>query len=425
MRAPDERLAWISSIPYILMHVGVVVGVFFIPPTWDTVLLAVGLYYLRMFGITAGYHRYFAHRGFKTGRIFQFVLAFLGSMSVQKGVLWWSGLHRHHHKFSDMPEDIHSPKRGFWWSHHGWFLCKKYDETPPAQLEEFAAYPEIIWLNRYWLVAPLAMTLVLFLFGGGPWLFYGGLVSTVVLYHGTFTINSLAHEWGSRRYETTDTSRNNFWLALLTMGEGWHNNHHHYQSTARNGFFWWEVDLSYYILKVLSWFGIVWNLRQPPKWLLEGKERRHQARGAPVAEPAFSLPASLVETAQALRRLREEARAEHADHQLRARLAELAASLAEHAAEAARSAQLAAERAQAGAAETKARLIHSAAEAAARAAAFAREAEEAAAEAARALESRVCEAMVSAAAAAARAADAAAERAHAMRAELGTSPLAA
>ncbi|MBK8013158.1 MAG: acyl-CoA desaturase [Deltaproteobacteria bacterium] len=277
-RRDDERVAWYNKnfIGFWGLQLAAI-GVFFVPFSWDCVAVLFATYVVRIFGITGGYHRYFAHRGFKTGRIFQFVLAWLGLMASQKGPLWWSGLHRHHHKYSDMPEDIHSPKRGFWWSHQTWFLVPRYDETPASQLREFAAYPELLFINRYWHVGPTFLGLVLFLLGGLPWLFWGFFLSTTLTYHATFTVNSLAHVWGSRRYETTDTSRNNFFLALLVLGEGWHNNHHHYQSTANNGFFWWEIDITYAVLRMLSWVGIVWDLRTPPAWVLEGKTRRCSA----------------------------------------------------------------------------------------------------------------------------------------------------
>ncbi len=386
-QAENEKLNWIASIPYIAIHIAAIAAVFLYPPTLELVLLAVGLFFLRMFGITAGYHRYFAHRGFKTGRVFQFVLAWLGTMSSQKGVLWWSGLHRHHHKYSDMEEDIHSPKRGFWWSHHGWILCPKYDETPAAQLREFADYPELIFINRYWVVGPTVLGVALYLIGGMPYVFWGTFLSTVLLYHGTFTINSLAHVWGSRRYETTDTSRNNFWLALLTMGEGWHNNHHHYQSTARNGFFWWEVDFSYYILVALSWVGIVWDLRQPPKWVLEGKARRHAPA---VAAPAHTeLPPRLEEalTRLAARKAELEGAAAERIAELRLHIGEAAAHAAEVAAEAAHDAKGSA--------------------LAVRAAEIAAEAEAVASQMARALEAKLPPAWAAAAAAAKRRAEAA------------------
>ncbi|NJK88213.1 MAG: acyl-CoA desaturase [Myxococcales bacterium] len=277
------------SFPFLAVHVVVLVGVFLVPFSWPAFAFGVALYFLRMFGITAGYHRYFAHRGFKTSRPFQFVLALLGTLASQKGVLWWSGHHRDHHRHSDQTGDVHSPKDGLFWSHMGWVLSAEYDETPDSQLREFRKYPELLWLNRWWYVPPVALGFVVWFFGGWIWLFWGFLVSTVLLYQFTFCINSLAHLWGTRRYETTDTSRNNFLLALLTMGEGWHNNHHFYQSTANNGFFWWEVDLSYATLKVLSWFGIVWDLRTPPAWVLEGRSQKFdRASTAPEADAVAS-----------------------------------------------------------------------------------------------------------------------------------------
>lgn len=383
-RGPDERVSWLSSLPYISLHVGAVIGLFVFPLTWEMVALTVGLYYLRMFGITAGYHRYFSHRGFKTSRWFQFVLALLGATSSQKGVLWWSGLHRHHHKHSDQPEDIHSPRRGFWWSHHLWILCPKYDETPKSQLREFADYPELLWLNKYWIVPPLALAGLLLVIGGWSASFYGAVLSTVLLYHGTFFINSLTHVFGSRRYETSDTSRNSFLLALLTMGEGWHNNHHYYQSTANQGFFWWEVDLSYYLLKVLSWFGIVWDLRTPPQWVLEGKRRAHGE------EASFSFPAQLIDDMATLSALKA------APAESPSVLGELALKAAETAAEVA-------ERAAKVAQDTTARMQKSATEAAERAAALAAEAAEAAGQSQKSWSERAALAAQQAAAAAARA----------------------
>jgi stearoyl-CoA desaturase (delta-9 desaturase) len=174
-----------------------------------------------------------------------------------------------HHKYSDQEGDLHSPVRnGFWWSHVGWILAPDYDETLYERIPDMASYPELRWLNEHFLIPPVAMAVLLYLLGGMPWLVWGFFISTTALWHATFTINSLAHIYGSRRYETTDSSRNNLWLALLTMGEGWHNNHHRYMNSARQGFFWWEIDCSYYVLVVLSWFGLVWDLHQPPRRLL-------------------------------------------------------------------------------------------------------------------------------------------------------------
>ena len=233
--------------------------------SWKLVALALGVYYARMAAITIGYHRYFSHRTFKTSRVFQFLLAFASQTSSQKGALWWAAHHRDHHKYSDTDQDVHSPKRGFWWSHVGWVLSKEFDSYDPARIKDFYKYPELRWLDRWHFVPVLSLSASTFLFGGVPGLVWGFFVSTVLLWHCTFTINSLAHVWGSRRYSTTDTSRNNLWLALLTLGEGWHNNHHHYQSSANQGFFWWEVDGSYYLIRLFQALGLVWDVRTPPE----------------------------------------------------------------------------------------------------------------------------------------------------------------
>ncbi|HUI28348.1 MAG TPA: acyl-CoA desaturase [Candidatus Kryptonia bacterium] len=253
-----------SSIGFWSVHVACLL-VLFTGVSWSAVAICLATFWLRMFSVTAGYHRYFAHRSFKTGRVSQFILALLGTTAVQKGVLWWAANHRNHHKYSDQPEDLHSPvQRGFWWSHVGWILSPDYDTTLYSRIPDMAKYPELVWLNEHFLVPPVALAVGLFLVGGLSWLVWGFFISTVMLWHSTFFINSLAHVYGSRRYETPDTSRNNLWLAVLTMGEGWHNNHHHYMNSVRQGFFWWEVDGTYYVLKALSWIGITWDLAEPP-----------------------------------------------------------------------------------------------------------------------------------------------------------------
>ena len=242
---------------------------FYTGVSWSAFAVCLAMFWLRMFGVTAGYHRYFSHRSFKTTRAFQFILALCGTLAVQKGVLWWSANHRVHHKYSDQEGDVHSPVRnGFWWSHVGWILAADWEETQYDRIPDMAKYPELRWLNEHYLVPPVALAVILTLIGGLQWLVWGFFISTTVLWHSTFTINSLSHVFGSRRYETSDASRNNVWLALLTMGEGWHNNHHRYMNSCRQGFFWWEVDASYYILKALSWVGLVWDLQAPPARLL-------------------------------------------------------------------------------------------------------------------------------------------------------------
>ncbi|HET9529253.1 MAG TPA: acyl-CoA desaturase [Blastocatellia bacterium] len=269
--ANTENGISIKLIPFIFMHVACL-AVIFTGVSWSAVLICAALYFIRMFALTAGYHRYFSHRTYKTSRFFQFVLGLLGTLAVQKGPLWWAAHHRRHHKYTDQEGDVHSPVQdGFWWSHVGWIISIKYDETDWDAIKDFARYPEMRWLNKWHLVPPITLAVVLFLIGGWQWLVWGFFVSTVILYHGTFSINSLAHMWGTRRYQSGDDSRNNLLLALITGGEGWHNNHHYYMSTVKQGFFWWEIDTSYYVLRALSWVGLVWDLRMPPKHVLEAK----------------------------------------------------------------------------------------------------------------------------------------------------------
>lgn len=259
----------ISHYRGVLVFVGIHVMGLFVVQTgmrWEWVILAVASYYLRMFAVTAGYHRYFAHRAFKTSRVLQFGLAFLAMTSAQKGVLWWAAHHRHHHKHSDREKDAHSPiQTGFWFSHVGWILTKGSQRTDFDQVKDFARYPEIALLDRYYLIPPTLYAVLMYALWGFPGLIWGFFIPTIVLYHCTFFINSLTHMFGRVRYASNDGSKNSFVLAVLCCGEGWHNNHHYYQSAVNQGWFWWEVDLSYYILTVCSWVGIAWDLRRPPE----------------------------------------------------------------------------------------------------------------------------------------------------------------
>jgi stearoyl-CoA desaturase (delta-9 desaturase) len=276
----DRRIDWPRVLPFVALHLACL-GVIWVGWSPFAVGLALALYLLRMFAITAFYHRYFSHRAFKTSRAAQLVFAVLGNSSVQRGPLWWAAHHREHHQNADTPEDTHSPTlHGFWWSHVGWFLTRQNFRTRVERVRDLARYPELRFLDRFDVLVPLAGLGLVWLLGAalerwapglgtsGAQLVVWSLVSTVVLFHATFTINSLAHVYGSRRYETQDTSRNNFLLALLTLGEGWHNNHHYYQSSARQGFRWWELDLSWYALLLLEKLGIVWDLRGVPERVL-------------------------------------------------------------------------------------------------------------------------------------------------------------
>jgi len=227
-----------------------------------------------MFGITAGFHRYFSHRSFKTSRGFQFFLAFLGQSSAQRGVLWWAATHRHHHKYSDTEQDVHSPvHHGFWYAHVLWIFSKQGRAADYSLIKDFRKYPELVWLDKWERLPPTLLAVLVWAVAGWSGLFVGFFLSTVLLFHGTFTINSLSHVFGKQPYATGDSSRNNLFLAILTLGEGWHNNHHHFPSATPQGFHWWQIDVTYYILKVLSIFRIVWALRLPPAHVVAGKRK--------------------------------------------------------------------------------------------------------------------------------------------------------
>jgi stearoyl-CoA desaturase (delta-9 desaturase) len=250
------------------------------------------LYFFRMFWITGGYHRYFSHKSYKTSRWFQFVIAFMAQTSVQKGALWWAAHHRHHHRYSDTPADPHSMKiYGFWYSHIGWIVGPDFKETDYKTIGDYAKYPELVWLNKYHIVPGAVMALVVMalggivnggsimemfsITGGLSTLFVGFFLSTVILYHGTFSINSIMHKFGRQRYKTEDESRNSVVLALITMGEGWHNNHHYYEVSSRQGFFWWEIDPTYYILRSFQAVGLIWELKGVPKHIKFSKDKKH------------------------------------------------------------------------------------------------------------------------------------------------------
>jgi stearoyl-CoA desaturase (Delta-9 desaturase) len=260
-RLPRSTQSLLSTVLFVGMHLACLL-VFVVPFSWPMVALFAGSYLLRMWAITAGYHRYFSHRSFKTSRGFQFVLAFLGTSAMQNGPLWWASWHRRHHKHSDTPSDTHSPVQGgFWHAHVGWFLNGSHDEPDLSNVRDLSRYPELRFLEKHKYIPILVYAAGCFLIGGASGIVWGFVIATIAALQATMLINSLAHVWGSRRYATTDDSRNNGLLALLTLGEGWHNNHHESMTAARQGVKWWEIDATFYVLKVLSWLGIVWDLR--------------------------------------------------------------------------------------------------------------------------------------------------------------------
>lgn len=278
IRAMDDKVDLSRTVPFIVIHSGCL-AVLWVGFGWFAFTAAVVLYIIRMFAITAFYHRYFSHRTFRTSRFGQFLFAVLGNSAMQRGPLWWASVHRHHHHHSDEEVDAHSPRwNGFWWSHIGWITSRRNFPTDYSRVKDLAAFPELKFLNRHDQLVPILYGVFLWLTGAalekwapglgtnGPQLFvWGFFISTVVLMHATFCINSLAHVMGKKRFATEDDSRNNLFLALITLGEGWHNNHHRYAFSARQGFMWWEIDISYYILKLMSWTGLIWDLRPVPQ----------------------------------------------------------------------------------------------------------------------------------------------------------------
>ena len=305
MRREADRIDWMRCAPFLLLHLGCL-GVILTGASWFAVGTAAVLYFARMFAVTGVYHRYFSHKTYRTSRAGQLLLALFGATTVQRGPLWWAYHHRHHHQHSDEEGDRHSPHvHGFWWSHIGWITSRRNFPTDYAKVRDLARFPELVFLNRFDSLIPLAFAGAIFGLGGllerhapglgtNGWqlLVWGFFISTTALFHGTSSINSLAHLMGRRRYRTADDSRNSFVLAVVTLGEGWHNNHHRYQGAARNGFYWWEVDITYYLLKALSRTGLIWDLNKVPAAVLA------EGRGAPAPEPAplaSATPAAVAE----------------------------------------------------------------------------------------------------------------------------------
>jgi stearoyl-CoA desaturase (delta-9 desaturase) len=273
----DRQIDWVRIVPFILLHLSCL-AVFYVGVSWFAVVVMVVFYLLRMFAITAFYHRYFSHKAFKTSRPVQFFFALVGVMSTQNGPLWWAAHHRYHHRHADKPGDLHSPRDGFWYSHMGWFLNKQNFATQEHLVKDWIRFPELKWLDRhsvlvsvltgtsFWIVGTALDHFAPSLKTNGNQLFiWGFMVSTVLLTHVTLTINSFAHRFGFRTYDTQDDSRNNWFLALITLGEGWHNNHHFCPASVRQGFVWWQIDISYYVLRMMAAVGLIWDLVPIPK----------------------------------------------------------------------------------------------------------------------------------------------------------------
>ncbi|MBC7756573.1 MAG: acyl-CoA desaturase [Bdellovibrio sp.] len=283
--ASNHHIDWWRVIPFVLMHLACF-ALIWVGFSTFALIFALALYAIRMFAITGFYHRYFAHKAFQTSRFGQLIFAILGATAVQRGPLWWAAHHRNHHAHSDQETDAHSPvQHGFLWSHIGWFLSTVNFATHLDRVKELAKFPELRFLDRFDIIVPIVFAVSIFGLGellastaphlqtnGWQLLVWGFVISTVALYHATFSVNSLAHVWGKRRYITRDHSRNNLFIALLTLGEGWHNNHHHYPGSASQGFYWWEIDFTYYGLRFLEALGLIWDLRMVPIAIREAKK---------------------------------------------------------------------------------------------------------------------------------------------------------
>jgi stearoyl-CoA desaturase (delta-9 desaturase) len=293
--AHHDDIIYPAAIPFVLVHLACLAAVW-TGVSRGALALCLALYLARMFGVTAGYHRYFSHRSFKTSRAGQLALALLAQSSAQRGVLWWAAKHRHHHRHSDTELDVHSPRhRGFLYAHLGWIFTPQHGGTDLDAVPDLARYPELVWLDRHPYLPATVLAVACWLLAGWAGLVVGFFWSTVLLYHGTFFINSLAHVHGTQRYVTGDDSRNNWWLALITLGEGWHNNHHAYQRATRQGFRWYEVDPTFYALRMLSWLRVVWELGEPPADIVRNEHRLGRAVVEKVARQlATSFPAAQI-----------------------------------------------------------------------------------------------------------------------------------
>ena len=299
--AENSKIQWLRILPFILLHLACL-AVFWVGVSWFAIGFMLAFYLIRMFSITAFFHRYLSHKTFQTSRPVQFLFVLLGTMSAQRGPLWWAAHHRYHHRYTDTLKDPHSSTHGFWYSHVGWFLNEYNFATRKEVIKDWLKYPELIWLDRFSLIVVLLTAGGIYVLGewlaitwpqlgtsGLQLLVWGFVFSTVLLIHATLCINSLAHHYGSRDFDTDDHSRNNLFLSIITLGEGWHNNHHYYAGSTRQGFYWWQIDVTYYLLKIMSWLGIVWDLKPIPARIYEASKiaqaRKHKkaaTAGAPT-----------------------------------------------------------------------------------------------------------------------------------------------
>lgn len=253
---------WKLTLQVALLHALVIVALFQGPTARDWAMFAV-VYPLAFAGVGIGLHRYFAHRAFETSRVFQFVLALMPALTYGDAIRF-AGKHRLHHRFADTTRDVHAPMLGAWQCWFGSILSPTYsDDQMRSHARDWLRYPELRLLSRFSIVPGLVLGVAAYAVGGITMLGIGACLPTVVLIHQTAMVNYFCHKNGSRRYDTADTSTNNFLVALLTCGEGWHNNHHRHPHSARAGEAWWEIDVFYYLIVLFRLLGLVWNVRTP------------------------------------------------------------------------------------------------------------------------------------------------------------------
>ncbi len=288
----SKRGDWVVLSWMLFMHIGAIAGFFTF--SWKVVGVALVLWWLTGgIGICLGYHRYFTHRSYETPRAVQYFLAICGCMAGESGPISWVAAHRYHHTYSDTDKDPHSPLKGFLWAHFTWLFGREdflsdFDSykrfTPDMAKDKF-----LVFLDRYPMLPVFMLAAALYWMGGWPFVVWGIFVRSVLVYHSTWLVNSASHIWGYRSYKTTDASRNNWWVALLAFGEGWHNNHHAFQRSARHGFRWWEFDLTYLTVQLMWVFGLATQIHLPVETSSSGNTFPVKEFGS--KEPLLTVPA--------------------------------------------------------------------------------------------------------------------------------------
>ncbi len=259
-----DKPNFFTSAVLAVLHIGAIAALFMF--SWKALIVTVALYWITIgFGISLGYHRLHTHRSFQVPLGLEYLFALFGAMTLEGGPIFWVATHRIHHQKSDQAGDPHSPRDGAWWAHIGWILFGETNHNNTKMMSKYA--PDLakhrfyIWLNNYHWVPTVVLAAVLFAIGGLPLMLWAVCVRIVVGLHATWLVNSATHLWGTRRFETKDDSRNSWWVALMTFGEGWHNNHHAHPTSARHGLAWYEFDISWISLKIMKVLGIAKNIR--------------------------------------------------------------------------------------------------------------------------------------------------------------------